>query len=364
MNILELIKNFFSNNVRTNMEKEIFEQPDTIRTLLKKYFNKNGTININLPENIKKIALIASGSSYHSATIAANYLRDNVHCYAQSYYASEFSLLENVDVDNETLYIFISQSGETSDTNKSLDLIKVKTDKTLAITNTKNSTLYNNAKYKILLYAGIEKSIASTKAMCAQLFCLFLIAVKIMQQREIPANSLIDELYKIPSLIERTYSTHDKIKEFSKKLSQYENAAVLASGMFYPLAKEGALKIKETSYKNISAAILGEFMHGHVAVLNNKSTLIFISVDKVSERSINNLNKIKEDYAPTLAIIGQGDERVKPDYHIFVDCENEIQQLFANVVILQLLALETALKLKRNVDHPKGLHKIVVDNSI
>ena len=105
-------------------------------------------------------------------------------------------------------------------------------------------------------------------------------------------------------------------------------------------------------------------MHGHVAVLNNKATLIFISVDKISERSVNNLNKIKSDYKPTIIIIGNGDNRIKPDFHIDIECEDEIQQLFANVVILQQIALETALKLKRNVDNPKGLHKVVVDTSI
>lgn len=362
--ISKIFKNLFTASKQTNMEKEIFEQPETVSKLIKKYISKNGTINIDLPDNIKKVFLVASGSSYHSATIAANYLRDNVHCYAQSYYASEFSLLDSVDVDNQTLYVFISQSGETADTNKSLDLVKAKTDKILAITNTKNSTLYNNAKYKLLLHAGEEKSIASTKAMCAQIFCLFLIAVKIMQQREIPANKLLDELYAIPQKIENVLKNKEQVKSFAKRLSSYDNAAVLASGMFYPLAKEGALKIKETSYKNISAAILGEFMHGHVAILNNKATLIFISVDKISERSINNLNKIKEDYHPTLIIIGDGDKRIKPDFHIDIECKNEIQQLFANVVVLQLIALETALKLKRNVDNPKGLQKIVVDKSI
>jgi glucosamine 6-phosphate synthetase-like amidotransferase/phosphosugar isomerase protein len=105
-------------------------------------------------------------------------------------------------------------------------------------------------------------------------------------------------------------------------------------------------------------------MHGHVAVLNNKSTLFFISVNEISERSVNNLNKIKEDYKPTIVIIGDADSRVKSDFNIDIECENELQQLFANVVILQLIALETALKLKRNVDSPKGLHKVVVDKTI
>ena len=102
-------------------------------------------------------------------------------------------------------------------------------------------------------------------------------------------------------------------------------------------------------------------MHGHVAVLNNKSTLIFISVDKISERSLNNLKNIRKDYNPKIAIIGNGDSEFMPDFHIYIECENEIQQLFANVIVLQLLALETALRLKRNVDSPKGLHKVVVE---
>lgn len=360
MNILNLIKNIFSKDIRTNMEKEIFEQPDTVRNLLKKYLSKNGTVNIDLPENIKRVALVASGSSYHSATIAANYLRDNVHCYAQSYYASEFSLLENVDVDNETLYIFISQSGETADTNKSLDIVRVKTDKTLAITNTKNSTLYNGAKYKVLLYAGAEKSIASTKAMCAQLFCLFLIAVKIMQQREIPANSLVDELQIIPSLIEKTYCNKDKIKEFSKKLSQYENAAVLASGMFYPLAKEGALKIKETSYINTTAYPTGEFLHGHIAILNKKCAVISIVNNFNVDFTVKVLEKIRENYSTDSLIISAFQlNSQKNENSICVNAYKDVEFLFATLIVLQLLAFETALYLGRNIDKPSGLTKVV-----
>ena len=102
-------------------------------------------------------------------------------------------------------------------------------------------------------------------------------------------------------------------------------------------------------------------MHGHVAVLNNKGTLIYISIDKISERAINNLNKIKNDYNPTIVIIGNNSDKVKSDFNIDIECQNEIQQMFANVVILQQIALETAIYLKCNVDSPKGLHKVVVE---
>ena len=195
------------------------------------------------------------------------------------------------------------------------------------------------------------------------MLCLILISLKLIEknQPEFDIKSLKESLFYLPSVVEKALEKRDDIKKLAKHLAK-ENVIVLtADGISYSLAKEGALKIKETSYKNISAAILGEFMHGHVAVLNNKSTLIFISVDKISERSINNLNKIKQDYNPTVVIIGDSDNRVKPDYHIDIDCGNEIQQLFANVIILQQLALETALRLRRNVDNPKGLHKVVVD---
>lgn len=360
MNILKVFKNLFSINKHTNMEKEIFEQPKVIKRLLKKYLRKDYSVNFDLPDNIKRVAFIASGSSYHSATIAASYLRDNVHCYAQSYYASEFSLRENADIDNETLYVFISQSGETADTNKSLNIVRTKTDKTLAVTNIKNSTLYNNAKYKILIYAGNEKSIASTKAMCAQLFCLFLLAVKIMQQREIPVNSLINELYAVPDIIHNAFENQSKIKEFSKRLSQYENAAILASGMFYPLAKEGALKIKETSYINTTAYPTGEFLHGHIAILNKKCAVISVVNNVNVDFTINVLQKINEKYASDSLVISAFKLKLKrSEDAICVNTYKDVEFLFSALVMFQLLAFETASYLGRDIDKPIGLTKVV-----
>lgn len=343
-----------------NMQKEIYEQSDVVNDLISKYIGKDGNINISLPEKIEKVALIASGSSYHSATIATNYLRNSVHCDAQSYYASEFCLNENADIDLNTLYIFISQSGETSDTNKSLDIVKVKSNKTLAITNAKNSTLYNNAKYKLLIHAGTEKSIASTKTMCAQIFCLYLIAVKIMQTKDMPANSLIEELYAIPKTIDKVFTIEDKIKVFSKKLIQYDNAAVLASGVFYPMAKEGALKIKETSYINTTAYPTGEFLHGHIAILNKKCAVISIVNNNNVDFTINVLKKIKENYTTDSLIISAFQLTAKDDDNIIcVNTYRDVEFLFATLVVLQLLAFHSALLLKRNVDKPNGLTKVV-----
>lgn len=358
----------FFRTKRTNMEQEIVEQSAIIPYILMKYIDsETGEIKLDLPQDIRKIVLVASGSSYHCARFAVDLVEKISKIETRAIYSSEFLLKNLIPADEKTLYIFITQSGETSDTLKSVERVKKETNlPTLCITNNENSSIWKLCDYQAACFAGTEQGIAATKSFTSQMLCLILISLKLIENVE-PQS--ITERYKkslfhIPAIVSEAVSKKPEIKKFASRLAKENVIVITADGISYSLAKEGALKIKETSYKNISAAILGEFMHGHVAVLNNKSTLIYIAVDRISDRSINNLNKIKEDYHPNLAIIGPSDDRLKPDYNINIKCENEIQQLFANVVILQLLALETALKLKRNVDHPKGLHKVVLDKSI
>lgn len=357
----------FFNKKKTKMESEIYEQTSIVPFVLMKYIDsKTGEIKINLPEKIKKIVIVASGSSYHCARFAVDLVEKISKIETRAIYSSEFLIKNLIPRDDNTLYIFITQSGETSDTLKCLERVKSETNlPTLCITNVEDSSIWNICDYQVACYAGVEEGIAATKSFSSQMLCLILISLKLIENNEAEniTKNYKNSLFHIPEIIEKALNKRNEIKKFAKFLSKEKTIVITADGISYSLAKEGALKIKETSYKNISSAILGEFMHGHVAVLNNKATLIFISVDKISERSINNLNKIKEDYNPKIAIIGDGDERVKPDFIIDVECENEIQQLFANVIMLQLLALETALALNRNVDNPKGLHKVVVDNN-
>lgn len=355
---LDCVKNLYCR--KTKMESEILEQPKIISFLEKKYISKDGMINIDIPFYTNKIALIASGSSYHCATIAANYLRNNIHCDAQSYYASEFSIVDDIDVDSNTFYIFISQSGETADTINSLNKVKSKTNKTVAVTNTVNSTLYNEAKYKILIHAGEEKSIASTKAMSSQLYCLFLIAAKIAQQKELPTDKIICELKNVSSAVKKAFDYYDEINNYSKKLRTYDNAAILASGMFYPLAKEGALKIKETSYINTTAYPTGEFLHGHIAILNKRCSVIAIINNYNIEFTTRVIENIKKNYKSDLFIISAiplaktGEENI-----ISVNTMFDIIFVFTALVILQKLAYITASGLNRNVDKPQGLTKVV-----
>ena len=353
---------FFS-KAKTNMELEIAEQAKIIPYILMKYIDpSSGEIKLDLPQGIKKIVLVASGGSYHCARFAVDLVEKISGIESRAIYSSEFLLKNLIPHDENTLYIFITQSGETSDTLKSVERVKAETNlPTLCITNVVESSIWKSCDYKVACYAGEETGIAATKSFTSQMLCLILISLKLIENTGLGTNDYKKSLFHLGAIIEKALAKRAEIRKFASHLAKENTVIITADGISYSLAKEAALKIKETSYKNISAAILGEFMHGHVAVLNNKSTLIYIAVHNISERSVSNINKIKKDYNPKLAIIGPSDERLNPDYHLNIECENEIQQLFANVLISQLIALETALKLKRNVDSPKGLHKVVVE---
>ena len=360
MNIIKKAFNKFIHCKKTKMEQEILEQSDIVFELIKKYINKDYSVNIELPDNIVNIVLIASGSSFNSASIIAEFFRNKININAQTFYSSEVSLNENFIVDNTALYIFISQSGETGDTNLALNIIKQRTDKIFVITNSKHSTIWNNSKFKILSYAGEEKSISSTKSVSSQLFCLFLVALKLMQIKNIKYINYIDELINVPEYIKNAFLQRKQIKKDANILMNYDNAVILASGMFYPLAKEGALKIKETSYINVNAYPTGEFLHGHIAVLNKKCAVITIVNSKNIQFAIDILMKINNNFKSDIVIISSLpiNKYDKNDF-IQTNSRNDIEFLFSSLIILQLLALETANLLDRNIDKPQGLTKIV-----
>jgi len=342
------------------MESEILEQSRISQTILDAYITNDNEINIEIPNEINRIIIVASGSSYHCARYAAELFGLISKIEARAVYSSEFLLEETIAHQPGILYIFITQSGETTDTNRALEKAKEFGVKTLCITNKENSTIWNAADYKIACLAGEEKSIAATKSFSSQLLCSTLLALKLAQNNGIDVYDYILELKTIPSFIEKSYELHPKIKQFAKFLSKFKNIVITADGSSYALAKEASLKIKETSYINTTSAILGEFMHGHVAVLNNKnSVLIYILNDNLTYTATKNLNTIKENYNPPICVIGNRTNQVKSTYNINIDCEQPIIKTFCIAIIIQLLALETALKMHRNVDKPHGLNKVI-----
>ncbi len=342
------------------MEKEILQQPDVVQNLIKKYITKNNQITFSLPDNIKKIKFIASGSSYHCAHMVAKLFREYANIKANCEYSSEFFISKNLFINPNTLYIFISQSGETYDTVESLKKVKELGGITMCVTNCVDSTLWKLCDYKILSEAGEEKSIASTKALLAQIFCLYLIMLEYLATKGHNIEKEICEIKTLPHFIEKFLNTSNYIKNIAKKISKCQNIIILGSKYYYSVAKEGALKIKETSYINANAYPQGEFLHGHVAVLNNaQSALIAICVDETKENTNQILDKIFADYSPQLITISNETKTRNNALNIQIETNNNIFTLLATVITFQLLAFETACSLGRNVDKPLGLKKIV-----
>lgn len=350
-----------NNDSKSIMKKEIFEQPMVVNNLIQRCITNNDYVMLNLPLNINNIVISASGSSYNCAAIAAPLFREMLCIPCEYEYSSEFILQKNYFITENTLFIFISQSGETSDTLQAIKNIKKLGGKTLCITNTQNSTLWNLSDYKILSDAGEEKSIASTKALCAQLLCMLFIILKIKFSRAENIEGEIRALKRLPIYLERILGNFEKIKQAAEMLSDYRNIVILGNKTYYPVAKEGALKIKETSYLNVMAYPFGEFMHGHVAVLNEKAIVIAL-IDEENEISAKrNLEKIKNDYNPRIICISSVKDTNYGDINIYIKTSKKIKAIFGSLITLQLIACEIARLLNKNPDQPKGLKKVVRD---
>lgn len=342
------------------MKKEILQQPEVLQNLINKYITSDDTITFSLPENIKKIKFIASGSSYHCAHMVAKLFREYANIKTHCEYSSEFFISKNLFVSPNTLYIFISQSGETYDTVEALKKVKDLGGKTMCVTNCINSTLWNLCDYKILSEAGEEKSIASTKALIAQIFCLYLIMLEYLATKDHNIKNELMEIKTLPLFVEKFLDSSGYIKNIAKKLAKCKNIIILGSKYYYSAAKEGALKIKETSYINANAFPQGEFLHGHVAIFNNsQSALIAICVDETKENTNQILDKIFENYSPELITISNESEIRKNALNIQINTKNNIFTLLSTIITFQLLAFETACALGRNVDKPLGLKKVV-----
>ncbi len=358
--VKKFIKNIYHPVKRFDMEKEIFEQPEIINKIIRKYVKINFNIDIELPVDIEHVTFIASGSSYHSAEIVSYFLNSKIYAFSDCYYSSEVCINKKFEVFDKTLYVFISQSGETSDTNNALEIISENTKMTFALTNTKNSSLYNLAKYKILTNAGIEKAVASTKAMSAQTFCLFLIASKILNQKGINTKKYIENLIQVPKAISEAIAKKSEIIEYAKIFSQSDSMVILANSIFCKLAQEGALKIQETSYINTFACPLGEFLHGHMAVLNKKCSIIIIVNDNNLSFAADVVSKLNKEYKfEKLIILNSAQSELFKNFAITNSSENNLCFLFFSLTILQLLAFFVSKNLNNDIDNPLGLTKIV-----
>jgi glucosamine--fructose-6-phosphate aminotransferase (isomerizing) len=346
-------------NYTSVMQKEIFESPSVVKNLLSRYVSEDGSINLELPPVVDDVVIVASGSSYNCGAAAAPLFIEyaGIPCYFE--YSSEFVLQKKHFITPNSLYIFVSQSGETTDTLKALK--QVEGAKTLCITNAKDSSMWNLCDYRVLSDAGVEKSIASTKALTAQIFCSLLIFLKIMALRGEDISGEINSMRRLPAYLARITGNFDNIKKAAHLMSEYSAISILGNKNYYPIAKEGALKIKETCSLNVMAYPFGEFMHGHVAVLNQKAIAVAIIDEENQEFAKRNLEKIKKEYNPKIICISSVEGFSSGDVNIYIRTKRKIKAVFGVLLTLQLIACEMAHVLGRNPDQPQGLHKVVID---
>lgn len=344
---------------QSQMEIEILEQPGIVGALIDKYV-KNYALVLDMPLIVRDIKIIASGSSYNCALLGKKFFEEIADVHTDAEFSGEFLCQSKRKPDKNTLYFFISQSGETYDTTTAAKTVKEAGAKTFAIVNNENSTLWDLCDYKINIGAGVENSIAATKSFSASLCALYLCALKIAQNKLRDVAEYLKNIKEVEKNIASVLDLTLNIGKAADFLAAHGAFPIIGQGENYALARECALKIKETSYIDANAYSMGEFVHGHVAVLNKTGTLIEIITSDFCEFETKTLSKIRKDYNPRSVVITDCEEDFEAGISIiFPFCEDKLVKILSVLFISQMLALKIAQKLKRNVDKPHGLNKVV-----
>ena len=355
------------------MLKEIFEQPKSIIDTLRGRINPK-TNDIILGGIIDhesrilsadRIIIIACGTSWHSGLIGEYLIEDLARINVEVEYASEFRY-KNPILTKKDVVIAISQSGETADTLAALELAKEKGALTLGICNVVGSSITRTTSGGTYTHAGPEIGVASTKAFTTQVTVLTLIALRLSQLKSTVErnnyDSLIKELRLVPQKIEKLLLQNDMIKEIALKFYKATNFLYLGRGVNFPVALEGALKLKEISYIHAEGYPAAEMKHGPIALIDDEMPIVVIANRKDNyEKVVSNIQEVKARGGKLIAIVTEGDQEVKSlaDYCIEIPkCFREISPLLT-IIPLQLLSYHIALLRECNVDQPRNLAKSV-----
>ena len=350
------------------MLKEINEQVVSIRETIGFKLNKENIEldNISLSKeflsNINKIFIVACGTAMHAGLAVKSIFENLCQIPVEVDMASEFRY-RNPLVNEHTLAIFISQSGETADTIQALKLAKEKGATTLALSNVIGSSITREADLYIYTHAGPEIAVASTKAYTAQVVLLNIIALYIAQILETVDNDTIEEIKKqillLPSKVEETLKDDTIIKELADDIYDVKDTFFIGRGIDYPVAMEGSLKLKEISYIHSEAYAGGELKHGPIALVENNFPVIGIMTDKkLLEKSESNLQEVISRGAKTIVITNQKIDK-KFDYVIEIPEINKYLSPILSVIPLQLLSYYISKKKGLDVDKPRNLAKSV-----
>ena len=348
------------------MEKEIYEQSvvvsDCMLGRIKDSEINFDEINPTILDGINEIKICACGTSYH-AGLTSSYLFERlskIKCSIEV--ASEFRYKEPL-LTTDTLFIVISQSGETADTLEALKMAKSAGLKTLVICNVDNSSMTRVADYTILTRAGIEKGVASTKAFSTQTVVLWMLSLYFAKQRNTISSSKLQEeintLREVPLALKVYENIHEKAKRLSKRYLHGHGFFFIGRDVFYPLALEGALKLKEISYLHAEGYPAGEMKHGPIALADPELfTIALMPKNMLYDKIKSNVEELSARDSTICAISSQ-DFELADDFIKINDTNHYMLEFFEMLIALQLLSMEISIRLKNDVDMPRNLAKSV-----
>lgn len=355
------------------MLKEIFEHPQAVALTVNDRVNRDtgkvelesyGIRNINLAD-VERIQIIACGTSFYAGCLARYFIEKVTRLPVEVELASEYRYKVST-ANQKTLTVAVSQSGETIDTLQAIKYAKQNHAQTLAIVNSPGSTIAHHCDDESLIHAGPEVGVASTKAFTATVASLMLLGLALAQEQEKLSNikrlECVDELFKVPSLIEGALGLFDEIKDIASKFVNLKNVLFIGRGEQWPVALEGALKLKELSYIHAEGYAAGELKHGPIALIDENMFVVCLAPkDSYYEKTISNIEEIRARGGKIFAIGTHGDselEKISDKFIAIPDC-SEIALPFLTTIVLHLFSYSVAQQKGCDVDQPRNLAKSV-----
>ncbi len=354
------------------MLKEIFEQPKTIMdTMRGRILREEGLVKLGGLREVEdklthagRIIFVASGTSWHAALIGEYLMEEFCRIPVEVEYASEFRY-RNPIINDHDVIIAISQSGETADTLAALREGKHKGALVLGIVNAVGSTIARETHAGVYIHAGPEIGVASTKAFTSQVTAIVLITILMARKKYmsvVQGKQLLDDLLKIPENVQKILDQNDLIRELAALYKDQRNFLYLGRGYNFPVALEGALKLKEISYIHAEGYPAAEMKHGPIALIDENMPVVFIATqDAIYDKVISNIQEVKARKGRVICVANEGDEKIKnyADHVIYVPATSQALTPLLTVIPLQLLAYHIAVQRGCDVDQPRNLAKSV-----
>ena len=353
------------------MEKEIMEQPEAIKaTLAPRYVD--GRISLeadgvpdDVLKNCERVCVIACGTAMHAGLVAQSLVRSILRMHMEVEYASEFMYMDPV-IDDKTLVLAISQSGETIDTLEALKYARSQGAKSIAVINVKGSSIARESDYVMYTYAGPEIAVASTKAYTTQIAALFALIGRMAVVRgafnEEQEKSFVDALMQAPDAIQKVLDRKEEMHHIARGLLEAKDAFMLGRGLDYAILLEGALKLKEVSYIHTEAYASGELKHGTIALITEKTPVVaLVTQERVRDKELSNIREVQSRGASVVILVKDGIDLADADYtHVFtLPAMDDVAMAFPASAALQLLAYYVSMDRGLDVDKPRNLAKVV-----